>query len=127
LPPNPSREQASEYYSSADPYEIYSENTEAKARVMQWLKLHPNKDTGKYSLIPPARLALRNLNEIKVPTLILVGEFDIPDVHAHAGAINAGIIGSKRDIILKAGHLVPIEQPTPFNTAVNDFLNSSFR
>jgi hypothetical protein len=30
-----------------------------------------------------------------------IGEFDIPDVHTQAGAINAGIANSKRDIILK--------------------------
>ncbi len=50
-------------------------------------------------------------DEIKVPTLILVGEFDIPDVHAHAGAINAGIANSRRDVVETAGHLVPLEQP----------------
>ncbi|MCX6223167.1 MAG: alpha/beta hydrolase, partial [Bacteroidia bacterium] len=55
-------------------------------------------------------------------TLILVGEFDIPDVHAHSGAINAGIKGSARIIIPKSGHLIPIEQPALFNEAVNDFL-----
>lgn len=117
----------SAYYASADPYEMYSENTTAKARVMQLVKLHPHEDTGKYPLIPPAQLALRRLNEVRVPALVLVGEFDIPDVHAHAGAINAGIIGSRRDIIPKAGHLVPIEQPTLFNTAVYDFLKSLSR
>ena len=127
LPPDLSGEQVNAYYASTDPYEMYSENSEAKARVMQLLKLHPNRDSKKYPLIPPAQLALRKLNEIKVPTLILVGEFDIPDVHAHAGAINAGIVGSRRDIIPKAGHLVPIEQPALFNTAVSDFLKSLFR
>jgi 3-oxoadipate enol-lactonase len=61
------------------------------------------------------------LSEIKVPALILVGEHDIPDIHAHAGALNAGIPNSKRDIVPKAGHFIPIEQPAPFNKAVSDF------
>jgi pimeloyl-ACP methyl ester carboxylesterase len=127
LPPNPTREQSRDYYASADPYEMYSGNTAAKTRVAELLRLHPNKDTGTYPRIPPKRMALPYLNEIKVPTLILVGEFDIPDVHAHAGAINAGIPGSKRDLIAKSGHLVPIEQPAAFNAAVSVFLNAMRR
>jgi len=62
--------------------------------------------------------------EITVPALILVGEFDIPDVHAHAGAIDAGIPDSRREIVRSAGHLAPIERPDQFNTAVAEFLNS---
>ena len=46
-----------------------------------------------------------------MPTLILVGEFDISDVHAHAGAIEEGIAGADRDVIINAGHLVQLEQP----------------
>ena len=53
---------------------------------------------------------------------MLVGEFDIPDVHAHAGAIEAGISGAKREIIYNSGHLIPIEQPDAFNSAVEQFL-----
>jgi pimeloyl-ACP methyl ester carboxylesterase len=72
---------------------------------------------------PPIKVAVRSLSEIKVPALILVGEYDIPDVHAHAGVINAGIANSKREIIPRSGHLIPIEQPAIFNEAVMNFLN----
>jgi hypothetical protein len=58
----------------------------------------------------------------EISTLILVGEYDIPDVHAHSGAINAGIKGSARKIIPNSGHLIPIEQPELFNEVVLDFL-----
>jgi len=34
-----------------------------------------------------------------VPTPIIVGEHDIPDVHAHSGAIAAGISGARRVIV----------------------------
>ena len=72
---------------------------------------------------PAGKVAVRSLSEIKVPALILVGEFDIPDVHAHAGVINAGIGNSKREIIPRSGHLIPIEQPVLFNEAIMKFLN----
>ena len=62
------------------------------------------------------------LNEIKIPVLILTGEYDIPDVQAHAGVINAGVSNSTRIIIPKSGHLIPLEQPDLFNQTVDDFL-----
>ena len=52
----------------------------------------------------------RGSSEIHVPTLILVGELDISDVHAHAGAIEEGIAGAQRDVIINSGHLVQLEQ-----------------
>ena len=110
-----------EYFIMDDPYEIYSENRAAKEKVM---KLIPN--LARQNVVPtqPAgKVAVRSLSEIKVPALILAGEYDIPDVHAHAGVINAGIANSKREIIPRSGHLIPIEQPALFNEAVMNFLN----
>ena len=110
-----------EYFVKDDPYEIYSENTAAKEKVM---KLLPN--FARQNMVPtqPAgKVAVKSLSEIKVPALILVGEYDIPDVHAHAGAINAGISNSKREIIPRSGHLIPIEQPVLFNEIILNFLN----
>ena len=110
-----------EYFIKDDPYEIYSENTVAKEKVM---KLLPNlARQNSVPTQPAGKVAVRSLSEIKVPALILVGEFDIPDVHAHAGVINAGIGNSKREIIPRSGHLIPIEQPVLFNEAIMKFLN----
>ena len=39
------------------------------------------------------KAALPRLGEIHIPTFVLVGDADIPDVHAHAVAIEAGILG----------------------------------
>jgi pimeloyl-ACP methyl ester carboxylesterase len=112
------------YYAVDDPYAIFHENKAAKEKVAQLVKDNPQKGHGSAAGAPPGEPAYRRLNEIKIPTLILVGEFDIPDVHAHAGAINAGIANSKRDIIPKSGHLIPIEQPTLFNNKVKEFLEA---
>jgi 3-oxoadipate enol-lactonase len=110
-----------EYFVKDDPYEIYSENTAAKEKVM---KLLPNfARENRVPTQPPKKVAVRSLSEINVPALILVGEYDIPDVHAHAGVINAGISNSKREIIPRSGHLIPIEQPELFNQAIMNFLN----
>jgi pimeloyl-ACP methyl ester carboxylesterase len=103
-----------------DPYEIYSGNVKAKEKVMKLLPYMARDN--RVPTRPPQKIAIKCLSEIKVPTLILVGEFDIPDVHAHAGAINAGIQNSKREIIPKSGHLIPVEQPKLFMEAVTNFL-----
>ena len=59
-------------------------------------------------LSPPAS---QRLAEIKAPTLILAGESDIADVHAHCGAINTGIRDSQRVVLKDAGHLVQLDCP----------------
>lgn len=111
------------YFVWDDPYEIYKDNFSAKERVWEWMKNYPKEDRGAGIPIKSAdRIALKYLSEIKVPTLILVGEYDIPDVHAHSGAINAGINGSVRKIIPRSGHLTPLEQPVLFNKEVGNFL-----
>jgi len=70
------------------------------------------------SSIPP----YKRFDEIKVSTLILVGEHDIPDVHACSGLFNACISGSHREVIPGCGHLIALEQPALFNEQVLEFL-----
>lgn len=116
------------YFATEDPYEIYPENKVAKQKLLKMLEStkpsHDAREKGKLTLSRPAeKRAVKFLSEIRIPALILVGEFDIPDVHAHAGVINAGIENSKRVIIPKSGHLIPIEQPNLFNEEVMNFLN----
>jgi tetratricopeptide (TPR) repeat protein len=55
---------------------------------------------------------------------VLVGEYDIPDVHAHSGVIEAGIANARREVIFKSGHLIPLEQPEALNSSVLKFLDS---
>ena len=59
----------------------------------------------------PRPPALPHLATITVPTLVLVGEHDIPDVHAHAGAIAAGIPHARREVLRDCGHVPYLEQP----------------
>jgi pimeloyl-ACP methyl ester carboxylesterase len=65
--------------------------------------------------------ASERLSEIKAPTVILVGEADISDVHAHSEAINAGIHGCKRVMVKGAGHLVQLEKPGELMKRLKDF------
>jgi pimeloyl-ACP methyl ester carboxylesterase len=113
------------YFVKEDPYEMAPQNKEAREELWKLLEPYPrNIDFSKNSLAaPPKRPALRALNEIRIPTLIVVGEHDIPDVFVHAGAMESGIPLSQKVIIQNAGHLVPFEQPESFNEQVSEFLN----
>lgn len=73
----------------------------------------------------PTQAALPRLHEIRVPTLILTGDVDIPDVHAHAGVIEAGIYGSRRVVLTDAGHLMYLEKPEEFSRVVISFIESN--
>lgn len=113
------------YFGWEDPYEIYPENLEAKQKFFTWLKANPQNVGGAlgYHVIWPDRSDVPFLSEIQVPALVLVGEYDIPDVHAHSGVIEVGIPNAKREIISDSGHLIPLEQPEAFNASVMRFLN----
>ena len=115
-------EKAADYYVWEDPYEIYSENQSAKQKIAEILKRNMHRPFNRQYYKPPERIAARFLSEIKIPALVLVGEYDIPDVHAHAGVIHFGIPGARREVIMKSGHLIPFEQPGEFNSAALRFL-----
>jgi pimeloyl-ACP methyl ester carboxylesterase len=114
-----------EYITWEDPYEICPENRKAKEKFYKLLKANPNdlNFQREYFVQPAERPAVNFLSEIKVPVLALVGEYDMPDIHANGGVIEVGIPNAKREIIFKAAHLIPLEQPDGFNAAVLKFLN----
>jgi 3-oxoadipate enol-lactonase len=72
----------------------------------------------------PATQARPLLPSIKVPTLILVGEYDIADNHAQAGAVEALIPGSSRIVVRDTGHLMYLEHPDVFAQLVTQFANA---
>jgi 3-oxoadipate enol-lactonase len=62
------------------------------------------------------------LATIDVPTLIIVGEEDVLTPPKEAKGIQAGIAGSRLEILQQAGHLSNVERPASFNTVVSEFL-----
>jgi pimeloyl-ACP methyl ester carboxylesterase len=115
------------YFVKEDPYEIAPQNIQVKDKVWALMEAYPhNLDLTRGRLsIPPDRLAIDILDEIKSPTFIVVGEYDIPDVFVHAGAIESGISSAEKVIIQGAAHLVPLEQPEAFNERILLFLTGA--
>lgn len=93
----------------------------ARKRMAEILSANP-QDLTHPELELPVKPALPRLGEIHIPTLLLVGDADIPDVHAHAGAIEVGIPRARRVVISDVGHLMYLEKPAEFSRIVVEFL-----
>lgn len=68
-------------------------------------------------------LVIRSLENISVPTLVLVGENDTPLLPA-ADHLAARIPAAKKVIIPGAGHFANVDQPAAFNAEMIAFLRS---
>jgi 3-oxoadipate enol-lactonase len=73
------------------------------------------------SLDPPA---ITRLSEIGAPTLVIVGDQDLPHASANAELITSNVAGSRMVVIKDAAHLPSLERPEEFNLVVLDFLAS---
>jgi 3-oxoadipate enol-lactonase len=82
--------------------------------------------------IAAAQLALADrpdstptLSEIKVPTLIIVGEHDVISPPAEMQGIAAAIPDAKAVVIPGAGHMAPLEKPLEVNRAIRDWMKGA--
>lgn len=71
-------------------------------------------------LDPPAKQRLR---EITAPTLIIVGELDLPEFHEVADMLLAGIPRARKVVLPGVGHLSNQEDPASFNRTALDFVS----
>jgi pimeloyl-ACP methyl ester carboxylesterase len=69
---------------------------------------------------------LDRLGEIKVPTLVIVGEHDAALPPSHSKEIAAGLTDASLVVVEKAGHLSTLEQPEPVTSAMVSFLGQQF-
>jgi len=62
------------------------------------------------------------LDKIRVPALIIVGEQDVATVPEKSKRMHARIPNSRLVIIPHAGHMTPVEEPEAVNGALEEFL-----
>ena len=72
-------------------------------------------------LDPPA---VGRLAEIRVPTLAVVGDLDMPVILKIVELIEAQIPGTKKVVIPGAAHMLNMEKPQEFNKVVLEFLEN---
>jgi 3-oxoadipate enol-lactonase len=107
-----------------DPY-ILTPGAEAqRAFVAADLTAHPG-NFGASRRVKDGPEVMGRLGEIKVPTLIITGEVDMPDIHAHAGALEALIPGSRRIVMTGGGHFIYLERPDTFAETVSAFVDEA--
>jgi pimeloyl-ACP methyl ester carboxylesterase len=106
-----------------DPYLVDSSDTAAKEHLRAFLRATPGPVTGAVPQSrPPEHPALSRLGEIHVPVRIIVGASDIPDVQAHAGILEAGIHGARREVWTGVGHFIQLEKPAQLAREIHIFL-----
>jgi pimeloyl-ACP methyl ester carboxylesterase len=78
-------------------------------------------------MIPLEPPAIKRLAEVRVPTLIVVGDEDVPEVIEATSILEQGIAGAQRVVIAETAHHLHMEKPEEFNRAVLDFLKGVSR
>jgi pimeloyl-ACP methyl ester carboxylesterase len=68
---------------------------------------------------PPAQT---RLGEIDTPTLVLVGDEDVSDMHEIADRLAETMPRARKRLILGAGHVINLEKPDDFAACLLDFL-----
>ena len=94
----------------------HRERPELVARVRRTIEANPPRGIADALAGLAARAdSTPTLREIRVPTLVVVGEEDTITPLADAEALQRGIAGSRLMMIPRAGHLSSLENPDEFN------------
>jgi pimeloyl-ACP methyl ester carboxylesterase len=88
------------------------------------LYLDGGGDATEEALVPDIG---ERLGEIEAPTLVLVGELDVPDMHAIATQLRREIPGARGATIPAAAHAPTMERPDEFAELVLPFLGEVAR
>jgi pimeloyl-ACP methyl ester carboxylesterase len=106
------------YRSSAevDPF-VRERVREMATRAFQLSRLAPNCKG-----LEPA--AAGRLRELDVPTMVVLGDKDAPDIQAIGRLIHEGVSGSGVVMIRDVGHALMMEKPGEFNNVVEEFLQA---
>ncbi len=91
-------------------------------KVYEMTLLGYKRDDGKGQPQPLQPPAAGRLDELKVPTLIIVGDIDETPTMKMAEAMERGIAGAKRVVFPGVAHMVNMEKPEEFNRVLLGFL-----
>jgi pimeloyl-ACP methyl ester carboxylesterase/GNAT superfamily N-acetyltransferase len=92
-----------------------------RARVMARRVYAVAAESRPRRLEPPAA---GRLVEIRVPTLVVAGDLDQPDILTIANLLAVNIRGARQHVIAGTAHLPNMERPDEFNGVVLEFLRS---
>ena len=120
-----------EFQNAKDPVEVRVQSTyfivpgndTAREHLRSLLTAAPQDHT--HNDMPlPEKPVFPYVQNLRMPTLILIGSGDIADNQAVAGALVMAIPGAARVVVPDTGHLMYLEKPEVFSTLVSGFLKS---
>ncbi len=79
----------------------------------------PEDEGERQELAPPA---IERLADIPVPTLIILGEYDVPDIHAIVKLLANEMPNAQQIRMADTAHMLNMENPMEFNQLVLEFL-----
>jgi pimeloyl-ACP methyl ester carboxylesterase len=98
-------------------------NRQGRARVSELIHHTfslPEDEGERQELTPPAA---GRLSDIRARTLVILGEHDVPDVHAIGELLTKQIPNARHVKLADAAHMLNMEKPNAFNQMVLEFLN----
>jgi len=109
---------------SEDRFIIGGNDPASRKKVYDALMANPQdlKVGGEFETRPSPPTSHR-LSEIRVPTMALAGEYDIADVFAYCGAIEAAVPLGSFEVVKDAGHLIQIQRPAELVKDFNQFVS----
>lgn len=100
------------------PYEV---KPSVRNYVSRTVTENVNQTDRSWPVFDPKKEALRVKN-LNCPTLILVGDKDVPLIRAQGRYLKTQIKGAKLVIIKNSAHMINLEQPERFQRLLTDFL-----
>lgn len=77
--------------------------------------------------VPMKPAAISRLNEVGVPTLVIIGDRDMPSIKQSAQLLTKEIKGAELKVVAGADHALPLGWADEFNAAVIGFISTARR
>ena len=107
---------------SHDRYLFSGSEPAVRQQFFDALRQNPqNLITGGQYEIRPSPPTVTRLSQIETPTLVIIGDSDIADVIAYAGAIEAALPIVSLEVWRDAGHLIQLQQPRELVERIDRF------
>ena len=74
---------------------------------------------------PVRPITMEEVRQIRVPTLVIIGEYEVPFLQIVARALAYSIPGARLSVIPGGGHMINLIEPAGYNATVERFLEEA--
>jgi pimeloyl-ACP methyl ester carboxylesterase len=92
--------------------------------LFRMIRANDARQDGEAIPQPLEPAAINRLGEIKLPTLVTVGDLDTTGTLTMADILEQNIHGARKVIFSGTAHMIPMEKPDQFNQVVLSFLSA---